>query len=169
MFNYIVSCIILHDQMIAWHIILWLCIDSPDTDMLIIWHWYVILDTWSLIVNIWHRYLTRYHLTPDTWHLIYNTWQLTCYNLILDICYHLVLTHLTWYCDTWLDTITLGTCITLHIHDYHLYGDLVWLLYCYQTFGTPERLCSWTPVYLNSWNRETPDIMLLILYSCWSP
>ena len=82
--------------------------------------------------------MSWYHLTPDTWHLIYDTWQLTCYHLILDICYHLILTHLTWYCDTWLDTIISDTCITWHIQDYHFYGDLAWLLYCYQTSGTPE-------------------------------
>jgi len=125
--------------------------------------WHVILDTWSLTLDIWHRYLTCYHLTPDTWHLIYDTWHLTCYHS-LDICYHLVLTHLTWYCDTWLNTIIPDTCITLHIHDYHFHGDLAWLLYCYQTFGTPEILCSWTLVYLNPAKGR-----LLILYSCWSP
>jgi len=29
-----------------------------------------------------------------------------------------------------------------HIHDYHFYGDLAWLLYYYQIFGTPELLYS---------------------------
>ena len=63
--------------------------NSPDTDMLIIRHWYVILDTWFLTLDIWHRYLTCYHLTPDTWHLIYDTWQL------IDML------SLTWHAFTW--------------------------------------------------------------------
>jgi len=137
-----------------------------------IWHrhWYVILDTWYLTLNIWHQYLTCYYFTHDiwhrylTWHLIsntdtwhvitwhpipdtwyiYDTCQLTCYHL-LDMCYYLLLTHLTWYCDTWLDSITPDTCIMLHIHDYHLTGTLAWLLYCYQTSGAPELLNSCTP------------------------
>jgi len=159
---------------------------SPDTWYLTfdIWHqhWYVILDIWSLVLDIWHRHLICYtwhlisgtwylipvfdmlHLTPDTWHLIHNTWQLTCYHLT---CFHMVLAHLTWYCDTWLDTIIPDTCIILHIHYYHFYGDLAWLLYCYQASGTPELLCSWTTLFLNPWNMKTPDIILLILYSCW--
>jgi len=59
--------------------------------------------------------------------------------------FHMALVHLTWYCGTWLDTITPDTYITLHIHDYYFYGDLAWLLYSYQTSGAPELLCSWTP------------------------
>ena len=133
---------------------------TPTLDMLYLipdlWHvifdtgtWHVILDTWSTTLDIWHRYLIchTWHLilTPDIWHMLI-----------------LMLSHgtstLTWYCDTWPDTITPDTCIIWHIHDYHFYGDLAWLLYCYQIFGTPELLCSWTPVYLNHWNRETPDI-----------
>ena len=101
--------------------------------------WYVILDTWYMTLDNWHAIT---HLT----------------------CYHLVLTHLTWYCDTWLDTIIPDTCTALHIHDYHFYGDLAWLLYCYQIFCTPKLLCSWTLVYLNPEKGR-----LLIQYSCWSP
>ena len=142
------SCTMLHDRLI------------PDvvtlTDILVTWSWHVY--TW---------YLPCYtkHLISDTGtcHAILDTWYLT---LVLDMlsltwhaitrltCYHLVLVHLTWYC---------GTCIILHIHAYHFYGDLTWLLYCYQTSGTPELLYSWTPVFLNPCNRETPDIILLLI------
>jgi len=121
---------------------------TPDTWHLIsdtgIWHvdtWHLILDTWYLI-----PVLDMLSLDTNTWHLIYDTWQLTCYHLIIDICYHLVLAYLTWNCDIWLNTIIPGTCITLHIHDYHFYGDLAWLLYCYQTSSTPELQYSWTLV-----------------------
>ena len=131
-----------------------------------------------------HRYLTCYiwHMIPDTgtchaifdmWyptpvlamlHLLFNIWYryLPCCTWRLT-CYHLALVYLTWYCDTWPDTITLDTCISLHIHDYHFYGDLAWLLYYYQTFGTPELLYSWTPVFLNPWKRVTPDTILLLI------
>jgi len=198
MFNYIISCIILHDQMIAWHIILWFCIDSPDTDMLIIWHWYVILNTWSLTLESWHRHLTCYtghlisdtwyltpvldmlYLIPDpwylisdtgtwhviTWHLIPDTWYMTLGNwhvITYLICFHMVLAHLTWYCDTWLGYYY--TCIILHIHDYHFYGDLhdyyiVTRHFVLLNSCAPELLYTWTP-----WKRETPDT----IYSCWSP
>ena len=118
-----------------WHQYLTCYYFTPNT-----WHlisntstWHVILDTWYLTpvfdmlyltLDIWHLYLTCYHLTPDTWLMIFDTWQLTCYHLILDICFHMVLVHLTWCCDTWLDTITPDTCITLHIHDYHFDENL---------------------------------------------
>jgi len=142
---------------------------TPVLDMLYLtpdlWHmisdtstWHVILDSWSLTLDIWHWYLICYTRHR---HLIYDIWHLTCF--------HMVLVHLTWYWDTWLDTIVLDTCIILYIHDYHFYGDLAWLLYCYLTSGTPELLCSWTPVFMNPCNRETPDIILLMPYSCWSP
>ena len=132
----------------------------------------------------WYRHVNKLtliclYLTLDPWHLIFDTWQLICYHLILGTCYHSVPIHLTWCCDTWLNTITPDTCIILHIHDFHFYGDLTKLLYSYRDLVflnscTPETLAllkllySWTPVYLNPWNRETPDIILLILYSCWS-
>ena len=169
------------------------------TDILITWPWYVY--TWYLISDsgTWHVitrhlipdtwYLTpvldTWYLTPDTWHLISDTgtWHVITWHLIPDTWYmtfdmlslfYMILVHLTWCCDTWLDTIIPNTCITLHIHDYHFYGDLTWLLYYYQTSGTPElicswTLCSWTPVFLNPYNRETPDIILLMPCSCWSP
>jgi len=73
-----------------WHRYLTCYHSTPDT-----WHLTLVFDmltpdTWYLTLNIWHRYLTCYHLTPDTW-------QLTCYHLIFNICYHLILAHLTWF------------------------------------------------------------------------
>jgi len=138
------------------------------------WHWYLtlVLDMLYLTPNFWHLISDTGTWHAITWYLIPGTWYITLddWHAITHLtCFHMAQAHLTWYCDTWLDNITPDTCVTLHIHDYHFYGDLAWLLYCYWTFGTPELLCSWTPVYLNPWNRETPDIMLLILYSSWSP
>jgi len=124
--------------------------------MLITWHLIYDTDTWHAIT---------WHLIPDTWYLAPNNWHAITWYITLA----------TWYWYTWsdadtrLDTMTPDTCITFPIHDYRLYGDLTWLLYCYQTADTPELLYSWTPLFLNPWNRETPDTLLLILYSCWSP
>jgi len=76
---------------------------------LITWYPTPVHSILYLALDIWHRYLSCY---TDTWYN--NIWYLTCY--------HPVLVHLTWYCDT---------CIILHIHDYYFYRDLAWLLYCY--------------------------------------
>jgi len=54
----------------------------------------------------------------------------------------MVLVHLT------PDIVIPDTCITWHIHDYHFYGDLAWLLYCYQTSGTPEPCTPVSPVLM---------------------
>ena len=58
------------------------------TDILIIWHWYVILDTWYPTLALDMLYLTpdTWHLIPDTgtWHVILDTWYLT---LTLDMLY----------------------------------------------------------------------------------
>ena len=91
---------------------------------------------------------------------MFDTWQLTCYHLILDICYHLVPIYLTWYCDIWLNSITPDTCITLHIMIITFMGTLTWLLYCYQTSGTPVLLNSWTPV---SPVLKSPALLLLLI------
>ena len=81
------------------------------------------LDTWSMTLEIWHRYLTCYHLTPDPWHLISDTgtWYVITWHLIPDTwymtldnwyaithltCFHTVLVHLTWCCNTDWVTIT---------------------------------------------------------------
>jgi len=140
------SCIMLHDWMIAWHMMFWLCIQLT-------WHWYVNY----LTLGIWHWCLICHHLTPDFWHLISDTWQSTCYHLILDISYHLVLIHLTWCCDTWLDTITPDTCI-IFTGTWHSY---------YTTTRHLVLLNSCAPKLMYSWTLETGR--LLILYSCWSP
>ena len=102
-----------------------------------------------------HRYSIYVILDTWSWYPVYD--MLSCGTSTL-----------TWHCDPWPDTTTLDTCIIWHIHDYHFYGDLVWLLYYYQIFGTTEFLYSWTPVYLNPWNRGILTL-LLILYSCWPP
>ena len=121
--------------------------------------------------------MTCYHLTPDTWYLTLVNWHAITYLT----CFHMVQVHLTWCCDTWLGYYYTWLYFLFMIITFT--GDLAWLLYCYQTFGTPELLCSWTPVYLNPWNREapdiTPDIILLLtpkqiimddglLYSLWT-
>ena len=117
--------------------------------------WYLIFDvvtltnilvTWPWHIYTWYLACYTWHLIPDTWYN--NTWQLTCYHS-LDMLSPGTST-LDRYCDTWLVTVIPGTCIILHIHDYYFYGDFAWLLYCYQIFGTPELLYSWTPVLLNS-------------------
>jgi len=137
--------------MIAWHIILWLLLTHliPDT-----WYLIPVLDTWYLTLDIWHLYLTCYHLTPDTWHLIYDTWQLTCYHLILIYA-------ITWYWHIWPDIMT-PDWILLHLtpvlHCIFMIitvtRTLTWLLYYYQTSGTPVLL-----------NPYTPELLYL-MYSC---
>ena len=164
--------------MIAWHIILWLCIDSPDTDML-----YLTPDPWHLIFDTGTWHVITWHLIPDTWHLIYDTWQLTCYHS-LDMLSHgtstlgLMLWHLIGYYYTWhllsLDTWEL-TCyhsLDMLSHDtstldpmlWHLTGYYyTWHLYyiAYSRLSLLRRLSmiitllpdiwySWTLVLLNS-------------------
>ena len=106
------------------------------TDILVTWPWYICTGTCHAILITWYLtpVLAMLHLSLDIWHR-YLPWSLTCY--------HLVLVYLTWYCDTWLDIITPDTCISLHIHDYHFYGDLIITL-------SPDIWYSWTPILLNS-------------------
>ena len=141
----LLSCIMLHGQMIAWH----MCCDSvfnlPNTNMLITWH--LIYDT-----DIWHAI---------TWHLISHTWYLA----------HAI----TWYWYTWPNVVTSDWilfnltpvlhCLFMIIaftgtwHDYYtVTRHLVLLNSC-----TPKLLCSWTPVFLNPWKRVAPDIILLLI------
>ena len=127
----------------GWLLDIWCCtavLNSPDTDILIIWHWYVILDTWCLTLDIWHRYLTYYYLTPDPWHSISDTgtWHVITWHMTPDIMtltidmlsldtwhmlspgtdtFDLMLWHLTGYYYTW-------HLYSIDIHDYHCYGDL---------------------------------------------
>ena len=148
------------------------------TDILITWLWYVYI--WYLIsdTGTWHV-ITR-HLIPDTWYLISILDMLSPDNLITDTwymtldnwraithltCYHLVLIHLTRDCDTWLDTITPDTCISLHIYDYHFFRDLTWLFYIITRHLVLLNSCA--PELLYTWTPEKGRLM--ILYSCWSP
>ena len=143
----------------AWYLTLddWHAITYLTCFHMVLVHLIWCYDTWLDYYYTWHLISATgtWYVILDIWHLIYDTWHLTCF--------HMVLVHLTWYCDTWLDTIVLDACITLHIHDYHFYGDLAWILYCYQIFGTPVLLNLCIPEPLK---RVTPDIILLILYSC---
>jgi len=109
---------------------------------------YLTPDSWHLISDTGTWHVITWHLIPDTWYMILDNW----YAITHLIYFHMALVHLTWCCDTWLGYYY--TCIIFSIHDYHFYGDLAWLLYCNQTFGTPELLCSWTPVYLNPLKRR---------------
>ena len=143
---------------------------TPALDMLYLTHdiwqryltcytWYLILDTWYLTSVLDMSSLNTWYLTPVN--LVYNIWWLTCYHS-LNMLSHgtstldLILWHLTGYYCTW----------RLYYFAYSwlsLLRGLAWLLYYYQIFGTPELLCSWTPVFLNPYNRETPDILLLLI------
>ena len=83
-----------------------------------------------------------WYMTPDNWHM------LSPGTSTLD----LILWHLTGYYCTW---------HLLHIHDYHCYGDLARLLYCYQIFGTPVLLNSCAPELLYSWTPITGRFLIL--------
>jgi len=112
-----------------------------------IWHMisdtgtcHAIFDTWyrtsvlamlCLTLDIWHRFLTCY-----TCHLIYDTgtWHMlspspSTLDLIL---WPLIGYYYTWYL------------YYRAYYDYHFYRDLAWLLYYYQTSGTPVLLNSCT-------------------------
>ena len=148
--------------------------------------WYLVFDVAThqyisyLTLICIHRYLPcyTYYLISDTGtcHAILITWYLTpvlaMLHLTLDILppgtntLDLILWHLTGYYYT-------GHRTSLHTHDYHFMGT--WLLYCYQTFGTPVLLNSCIPEPLkkgDSWyytsvdprNRITMNIWLL-----WTP
>ena len=127
---------------------------TPLLAMLITWYLTLLLDIWHrylsclsldidtstchAILNTWYLtpVLAMLYLTPDTWHLIYDSWRLTCY--------HLVLAHLTWYCDTWL--ILLHLTLVLH-------GILMIITFMgtwHDIILLPDIWYSWTPVLLNS-------------------
>ena len=89
----------------TWHLITDTWYLTPVLDMLL-------LKSWSLTLDNWHRYLTCYHLTPDTWYMTLDNWHAITHLT----CFHMTLAHLTWYCDTWLDTITPDTGIIFPIH-----------------------------------------------------
>ena len=114
--------------------------------------WYHDSGTWYLHRYSIYRPGTRYDILDTcTWHTVYdmllcgtNTW--------------------TWHHDSWPGTTTPDTCVLYDIfmtitftgtwHDYYIITRYFVLLN------------SCTPVYLNPWNREapdiTPDIILLL-------
>ena len=159
-----------------------------------IWYLKLVLAMLYLTLDIRHRYLPCYtwHMLPDTGtcHAIFDPWYPTPVLAMLNTGYltsllamlitcidtgtcHAIL--ITWYAFMWYKYIDFTSWpltghyhpwyryIIWHIHNYHFYGDLAWLLYYYQTFGTPELLYTWTP------EIRRLLILLLILYSCWSP
>ena len=128
------------------------------------WHLISNADTWHLISDTWYLILVLDMLSLNTWHLISDTWRLTCSHLIHGML-SLGTIHLTWCCDTSLDNIILDTvlhCIFMIITFTGTWHD------CYTATRHLVLMNSCTPVFLNPLNRETPDIILLILYSCWS-
>ena len=114
--------------MLYWTPDLWHLISDTGTWHVITWH--LIPDTWYMILDNWHAitYLTCFHmvLVHLTW--CCDTWQLASYHLILDICYYLVLTH-------WPDIVT-PDWILLHLTPVlhcifmiiTLTGTLIWLI-----------------------------------------
>jgi len=161
-----------------------------------IWHRYLTCYTCHMIyyTGIWHTMLATWYMTCYTCHLIlilamlYLTGDtrpryLSCYTyhlildtdswyVILDTCsWHPVYDMIscgtntwTWHHDSWPDITTPDTwsydifmtiTITGTWHDYYIIITRYLVL-----------LSSCTPVYLNPWNREAPDITP-VLYSCW--
>ena len=136
---------------------------------------YLTPDPWHLISDTGTWQVITWHLIPDTWYMTFDNWHAITHLT----CLHMALVHLTWNCDTWLDTITPDTvlhCIFMTItftgtwHDYYIVTrHLVLLKSC-----APELLYTWTPktgrlLTLCSWyyilvdprNRITMDIGLL--------
>ena len=118
--------------------------NSPDTDMLITWRWYVY--TWHLIPDTWHLTLVLDMLSLNTWYLTIGMLSFDVWHMLLfdTNTLNLMLWHLTGYYYTWHLYCVAYSWLSL-------YGDLTWLLYCYQTSGTPELLYLWTHVPLNFW------------------
>ena len=138
-----------------------------DTGMLITWHWHVytwhlILDSWYLIPVLDMLSLNTWYPIPDIWHLIIGMLSLDAWHMLsldtdrLD----LMLWHLTGYYYTWHMYCIAYSWLSL-------YRDLTWLLYCYQTSGTPELMYPWTPV---SHVLMSPALLLLLIArSYWHP
>jgi len=124
-------------------------ISNTDTyhAILIIWYLTPILAMLYLTLDIGHRVLVMLYLTPDI--ITLDTWHAITRTSTLD----LILWHLYYITYSWLSLLRgLGMIIIL-LPDFWYSWTLV-------------LLNSWTPVFLNPCNRETPDIMLLIIYSC---
>jgi len=138
--------------------------------------WHVTLDIWfmTLTLSIYTgtRYLHR-HLACYTWYMIYDTG--TRYiDPVLDICHtwHLTLTPGIWHAFMWYEYLELTSWpLTRHYHPWYLYNMTYSWLSLLRRLGMtiillPDIWYSWTPVHLNPWNREapdiTPDIILLL-------
>ena len=123
----------LYDQMITWHMKLWLLFKL----------WLCIQLTWYRHVNyltLMCLYLTCYHLTPDIWYLTPDDWHA-----------------ITWYWYTWPDVVTLDW-ILLHLTPVlHCILMIITLrgldviIILLPDIGTPELLYPWTYILLNSY------------------
>ena len=153
--------------MTGWLPDIWCCnfiFNSPDTNMLITWHWY--FYTWHLIPGTWYLTPVLDMLSLNTWYMTPNIWH-----LIIDML------SLTWYPFTWYSTLDL---MLWHLTGYYYTWHMYYIAYSWLSLFRgldmiiillPDLWYSWTPVLLNSYiseplKRETPDIMLMILYSC---
>ena len=134
--------------------------------MLNSWYLTPVLAVQYLTLDVWHRYLPCYiwHLISDTGacHFILDPWYPTP---VLDMLspgistLDLILWPLTGYCYTW--------------HRYYIayswllllwrLGMIIILLPDFWYSWTPVLLNFCTPVFLNPCNRETPDIILLLI------
>ena len=128
-------CIMLHDWMIAWHMMLWLCIQLT-------WRRHVNY----LALDIWHRCLICHHLSPDTWHLIPDTWYLAQDN------WHAITWYLTYaitcYWYTWHDAVTPDWILSHLTPALYLWGlDIIIILQL-------DIWYSWAPILLNSCTPE---------------
>ena len=132
-----------------------------------------VLTMLHLLLDIRHRYLPCYiwHMIPDTgtYHATLITWYLTpvlaMLYLLLDIwhryltCYICHLIYNTWYLAPVLPGIFM---IIMWPDIWHSCISCTHVFLYLLNSCTPELLYSWTP-----WKRVTPDIILLVLYSCF--
>ena len=130
--------------MTRWLPDIWCCnsvFNSPDTNMLISWHYYVY--TWHLIPNTWYLTLVLDMLSLNTWSSIPETWHLIIDMLSLDTwhmlsphtnTFDLILWHLIGYYYTWY-------LYYIAYHDYHFYRDLDMIIILLSDIWY-----SWTPV-----------------------
>jgi len=169
--------VLVHDTMLCELVNIWCCTLYSHRH-LACYTWYVTSDTntWllNLIYDLWHRHsvftpaLDILYLIPDPRHLILDTgtWYMsylspdpnprymTHANPYL-ICFHVVQVH-------WPDIVTLDRTLSPLIHV--LYGIFMTITFTgtWHDYYIITRhlvlLYSWTPIYLNPWNREAPDI-----------
>ena len=146
--------------------------------------WYMIYDTDTChaVVDAWYitLILAMLYVTPDTdtCHAIYDMWYLTPVLVLLHlslyirhwflICHtwHLLLTPGIWYAFMWYKYLDLTSWpLTGHYYPWYLYDIFMiitvtgtWHDYYIIITRYLVLLSSCTPVYLNPWNREAPDI-----------